>query len=72
MRRNNTAGGILALLVLGGIYLYRNRDRVRESLERQGIRVPHRDEIIERIRASANRVANQMKDQSDEVLKQAG
>ena len=75
MRRFNSAGGIVALVVLGGIALYRNRDRVRAILERQGINVPHRGEIFDRIRTGANRVVervSQVKGQSDEVLKEVG
>ncbi len=73
MRRNNSAaGGILALVVLGGIVLFRNRDKVRAFLERQGINVPPGDEIVDRIRSGANRVVGQVKDQTRGILKKAG
>jgi hypothetical protein len=71
MRRSNASGGILALLALGGIVLYRNRERVREVLGRQGIRVPHREEIYDRIRFGAKSVIKQVKEQQKEVFKEA-
>jgi hypothetical protein len=37
-RRNST--GVLALLVLGGVYLYRNRYKIQQFLESQGVKTP--------------------------------
>ncbi len=39
MRRSNTMG-MMALLLVGGFYLWRNRFRVQEFLQSYGIRLP--------------------------------
>jgi len=75
MRRNNQMGGVLALAAIGLFVLFRNRDRIRDILERQGIRVPADDELVDRIRVGARRVVGQVKAQAKEqgdILKQVG
>lgn len=70
MRRNLVGSGIFALAALGAFVLYRNRNSVRGALERQGIRVPHRDEIMDKIRAGASRIVNRVEEQVEEVKNQ--
>jgi hypothetical protein len=39
-RSNNNTAGILALVGLGAYYLYRNRYRIQQFFESQGIKTP--------------------------------
>ncbi len=71
MRRSYLGSGVFALAAIGLFALYRNRNSVRGALERQGIRVPHRDEIMDRIRVGTNRVINRAKGQVQELKERA-
>jgi hypothetical protein len=40
MARNTNTAGVLALVGLGAYYLYRNRYRIQQFLESQGVKTP--------------------------------
>lgn len=40
MARNTNTAGVLALVGLGAYYLYRNRYRIQQFLESQGMKTP--------------------------------
>lgn len=65
--KRNIGSGIFALAALGVYVLYRNRNSVRSMLERQGIRLPHRQEIMDRVRSRANETIGQVKDQVEDL-----
>ena len=56
-RRNVGLGGLFTLLLIGGFYLYRNREQVLDFLESRGIPVPEGlDRLRNAIRRGAGRV----------------
>lgn len=40
MARNTNTAGVLALVGLGAFYIYRNRYRIQQFLESQGVKTP--------------------------------
>lgn len=70
MRQNNR--GFLALLVLGGIYLYRNRFRIQQFLERQGIQTPtDREGFADTVRSGVAKIRGRVQGRVDELQDQA-
>ncbi len=58
--RNRTTG-IIALAVLGFYYLFRNREQVRQFLDRQGIHIPPTDQLTHTLRDGANKVVERVR-----------
>jgi hypothetical protein len=66
MRTRNRNSGILALGVLGLYYLYRNRDRIEQFLDRQGIEVDTSN-IRSRLREGASSVVDRIRSQGRQL-----
>jgi hypothetical protein len=63
-----TRTGLFALVVLGGIYLYRNRFEVQRFLESQGIKTPLATSGIgETIKSGIAKVSGRLKHETDLV-----
>jgi hypothetical protein len=62
MARNTNSAGILALVGLGAYYLYKNRYRIQQFMESQGIKTPvDTSSIGSAISSGAAKVTGQLK-----------